>query len=193
MHFQPSKRLKFQKFSRGSMPPNPPSQRMLVRSRPVSPWCGPADDALCANWLFGMERKEMAAKDDQDELTQLLKYEKRELYRNEFRAGFSLRWCFGISSFHTTRIYSLLYSDQWMQISESVNLRIAMRDTLTDHGTETWGPFKQLRRKGRGGGHFCPDLFCCEGLSYKTSKGFGGLALQCLHSAAKLPGPPHRW
>ena len=33
----------------------------------------------------------MGAKDDQDELTQLLKYEKRTLYRNAFGAGFSLR------------------------------------------------------------------------------------------------------
>ena len=32
----------------------------------------------------------MVAKDDQDGLTQLLKYEKRELYQNEFGAGFSL-------------------------------------------------------------------------------------------------------
>ena len=84
----------------------------------------------------------MVAKDKQDELTQLLEYEKREFYRNEFGAGFSLRWCFGISSFPTTRIYSLLCSDQWIQISESVNLRIAMRDTLTDHGTESQGPFQ---------------------------------------------------
>ena len=172
MHFQPSKRLKFQTFPRGSMPPNPPSQGMLVRSRPVSPWHSPADYALCADWFFGTEHKEMVAKDDQDELMQLLKYEKRELYRNEFGAG-SLRWCFGISSFHTTRIYSLLYSDQWMQISESVNLRIAMRDTLTDHGAETWGPF-QLRRKGGVGVILVLTCFVVGGWVIKPQRALGG-------------------
>ena len=89
MHFQPFKRLKFKKFPWGSMPPNPPSQCTLcLPVRPVSPWSSPADVALCADWLFGVEHKETVAKDERDELTQLLKYEKHDLYRNAFGSGF---------------------------------------------------------------------------------------------------------
>ena len=54
----------------------------------MSPWRGPTDDSRCADWLFGMEHKETVAKDEQDELTQLLKYEKHEIYRNAFGSEF---------------------------------------------------------------------------------------------------------
>ena len=81
------------------------------------------------------------------------------------------RWCFSISSVHSTRIYSLLCSDQWMQISEFKDHYEGLLSQIT---AQTRGRFQWLRRKRRGGGHFCPELFCCGGSSYKTSKRFGG-------------------
>ena len=184
MHFQPFKRLKFQKFPRGSMPPNPPSQQMLVRSSsvPMMRSC-----RLCTLCRLILWNGAMVANDDQDELTQLLKYEKHELYRNALRAGFSLRWCCSIFSFYSTRIYSLLCSDHWTQISEFKDRYEGLLSQITALKCED--VFSSCGERG-GVGVIFILLFCCGGSSYKTSKGFGGLALKCCKTAAPPPPPP---
>ena len=67
------------------MPPNPPSQCPFVQC--------PHDSVPPTMHFVRIEclergTKETVAKDDQDELTQLLKYEMHELYRNAFGSGF---------------------------------------------------------------------------------------------------------
>ena len=148
----------------------------------LSPWRGPATVALWADWLFGTEHKETVAKDEQDELTQLLKYEKHELSKRNSGPGSSTRWCFSISSFHSTRIYSLLCSDQW--------IRIAMRDYSRRSRHWNAGTSSVAAEKGEGWGSFLSWVVLLWGVELKNLKGLWGLALKCLLSAAKLPPPP---
>ena len=51
--------------------------------------------------------------------------------------------------------------------------------------------FSITRRKGRGGGHFCPELLCVGGRLQKPQKALG-LASKRPLSVEKLPRPPHR-
>ena len=68
----------------------------------------------------------MAVKDEQDELTQLIKYEKHELYRNAIRVRVRLdddALVLPLSTPRESIPCSVVISE-----CESVNLRIAMRD-----------------------------------------------------------------
>ena len=104
-------------------------------------------------------------------------------------SGSSIRSRFSISSVHSTRIYSLLCSDQWIWISESVDLRIALRDY--SRRTRHWNArtFSVAAEKGEGWGSFLSWVVLLWGVELKNLKGLWGVGFKCLLSAAKLP--PH--
>ena len=174
-----------QNFPRGACLRTPLANECLS-VRPVSPWRSATNDSRCSDWLFGTEHKETVAK---DELTQLLKYEKHELYQNPFGSGFVYNdaLVYPLSTPRESIPCSVVIT---MWISEPVNLRIAMRDYSHRSQHKREDVFSSCGERGGVGVIFVLSCFVVGGRIKKPLRALGGCLWNACSVLQNCPPPP---